>query len=98
MQVRATSAAHADLIQTHDWYERQSPGLGKEFLRSVEAVFAFIGRNPELLAPMYRGLRRVFTKRFPYAVYYHCPDAHTAKVVAVFHTSMDRTRLNQLIG
>lgn len=98
VQVRATSAAHADLIQAHDWYEHQSPGLGKEFVRSVDAAFAFIGRNPELLAPVYRNLRRVFTKRFPYAVYYHCPDTETAKVIAVLHSGMDRTRLKQRIG
>ena len=41
-QVRPTSAAHADLIQAYDWYERQSPGLGKEFVRAVDAAMAVI--------------------------------------------------------
>ena len=65
VMIRLTSAACADLMKAHDWYERQSIGLGKEFLRSVDAAFAFIERHPDLLAPAYRHLRRVLTKRFP---------------------------------
>ncbi len=93
-QVRPTSAAHADLIQAYDWYERQSPGLGKEFVRAVDAAMAVIERNPDLLAPVYQDLRRVLTKRFPYAVYYHCPEPGVARVIGVLHTGMDRARLN----
>lgn len=94
VQVRVTSAASQDLVQAHDWYEQQSPGLGKEFVRTVDAVFAFIERDPMLFGPTYRDLRRVLTKRFPYAVYYQCADAQTARVVAVLHTAMDKARLN----
>lgn len=97
IQVRPTSAAHADLIQAHDWYERQSPGLGKEFVRAVDAAMAVIERNPDLLAPVYRDLRRVLTKRFPYAIYYSLPESGIAKVIAVMHTGMDRARLNPRI-
>lgn len=82
------------MVQAHDWYEQQSPGLGKEFVRTVDAVLAVIERNPTLFGPVYRDLRRVLTKRFPYAVYYQCPDAQTARVVAVLHTAMDKARLN----
>lgn len=81
--VHVNSAACQDLVQAHDWYEQQSPGLGKEFVRTVDAVLAFIARNPTLLTPVYRDLRRVLTKRFPYAVYYRCPDAQTARVISV---------------
>jgi len=93
-QVRVTSTASQDLVQAHDWYELQSPGLGKEFVRTVDAALAFIERNPTLFGLAYRDLRRVLTKRFPYAVYYQCPDAQTARVVAVLHTAMDKARLN----
>jgi plasmid stabilization system protein ParE len=93
--IRLTSAACADLAKAHDWYERQSIGLGKEFLRSVEAALAFIERHPELLAPVYRHLRRVLTKRFPYAIYYENRDTNSVRVVAVLHTAMDTGRLRE---
>lgn len=95
VELRVTSAASADLVAAHDWYERQSPGLGKEFIRAVDAAFAFIERHPELLAPAHRHLRRVLTKRFPYAVYYETLGAQTVRVIAVFHTAMDKARLGE---
>ena len=36
--VRPTSAAAADLIAAHDWYELRSPGLGKDFVRQVDTA------------------------------------------------------------
>ena len=92
-ELRVTSAASSDLVKAHDWYERQSPGLGKEFLRSVDATFAFIERHPELLAPVHRHLRRALTKRFPYAVYYETTAPTTIRVIAVIHTAMDKIQL-----
>lgn len=91
-ELRVTSAASSDLAEAHDWYEHQSPGLGKEFLRSVDAAFAFIERHPELLAPVHRHLRRALTKRFPYAVYYEMVNATTIRVIGVIHTAMDKER------
>lgn len=92
-QLRVTSAANADLAEAHDWYEHQSPGLGKEFLRSVDAALGFITRHPELLTPVHRHLRRALTKRFPYAIYYEVVNASTIRVVGVMHTAMDKDRL-----
>lgn len=94
VELRVTSAAEADLVAAHDWYELQSPGLGKEFVRSVDAAFAFIQRHPDLLAPVHRHLRRVLTRRFPYAVYYETVAAEAVRVIAVMHTAMDTARLD----
>ena len=92
--VRLTSAASADLLAAHDWYERRSPGLGKDFVRATDAAIAGIGRQPELFPPAHRGLRRVFTRRFPYAIFYRVdPDA--VRVVAVLHSAMDLRRLEE---
>lgn len=82
-------------MKAHDWYERQAIGLGKEFLRSVDAALAFIERHPELLAPAHRHLRRALTKRFPYAVYYENLGLDTVRVIAVLHTAMDTGRLSE---
>jgi plasmid stabilization system protein ParE len=90
--VRPISAASADLVAAHDWYEQRSPGLGKDFVRMVDAAVAGIARNPELFPPAHRGLRRVLVRRFPYAVFYRIdPDA--VRLVAVLHAKTDLRRL-----
>jgi toxin ParE1/3/4 len=84
------------MVAAHDWYEQRSPGLGKDFVRMIDAALASIARNPDLFPPIYRGLRRVLIRRFPYAVFYRIdPDA--VRVVAVLHTAMDLRRLEDRI-
>ncbi len=92
--VRPTSAACADLLAAHDWYEQRSPGLGKDFVRMVDAAFADIGRQPDLFPPVHRGLRRVLPRRFPYAVFYRV-DSDAVRVIAVLHTAMNLRRLEE---
>ena len=93
VQVRPTSAAAADLITAHDWYELRSPGLGKDFVREVDAAVFHLVRHPELFPPVHRGLRRVLVRRFPYAVFYRI-DSDAIRLVAVLHCRMDPGILN----
>ena len=76
--------AEADLNEAYRWYESQRPGLGLEFLMSVEDVFERICRRPELHAKVYRAVRQTLVKRFPYVVCYIFDD-DCVDVVAVFH-------------
>ena len=41
-----SSQAEADLVEAFDFYEGKVPGLGSEFVRSVDAEFARIRRSP----------------------------------------------------
>ncbi len=66
--------AEADLVNAREWYERQREGLGAQFLLCVEEVLERIGRTPEMYAVVYHDVRRAFTRRFPYAVYYRVDD------------------------
>jgi len=73
-------AAEADIAEAARWYERRSPGLGREFLRAVDVTFAEISRMPERY-PIVRGAaRRALLRRFPYAVYF----VATPELVSVF--------------
>jgi plasmid stabilization system protein ParE len=63
-------------------------GLGAAFLLSVEAVLDRIGRTPEMYATVYQDVRRVFTRRFPYVVYYRV-EGHTVFVLGILHTGRD---------
>ena len=93
LPILLTSASSVDLVEARDWYERQSPGLGKEFIRMVNTGMASIARQPEGFPTIHRSLRRVLVRRFPYAIFYRV-EPHAVRVVAVLHAKMDLRRLS----
>ena len=47
-RVTYTVDADDDVAASYEWYESREPGLGEEFLRSIEACVRGIQRNPEM--------------------------------------------------
>lgn len=78
-------AAEDDVEAAYRWYEEQSPGLGAEFLRSVEAGLASIERNPEAYQQVYKHARRALLRRFPYALFY-VASPELIEVIGCIHT------------
>ena len=78
-------AAEEDVEAAYRWYEERSPGLGAEFLRSVEAGLASIERNPEAFQKVYKHARRALLRRFPYALFY-VASAELIEVIGCIHT------------
>ena len=62
--------AEAELAEATDWYETRSGGLGGQFLMAVDAAVARVARDPDAFPIVYRDVRRVLLRRFPYALYY----------------------------
>jgi plasmid stabilization system protein ParE len=58
--------AEDDLEEAFQWYGEQSPGLGLDFLRCIDAAFDIIIENPELYQKVYKNIRRAFPRRFTY--------------------------------
>ena len=77
--------AEADLATAYDWYEAQSPGLGAEFLRAVDATFAATQRTPALFPTVRGRTRRALLRRFPYGVFFTAADDGVV-VLAVVHS------------
>jgi toxin ParE1/3/4 len=80
--------AEADLVTARAWYERQREGLGAAFLLCVEEVLDRIDCTPALYPVVYRDIRRSFTRRFPYAIYYRTA-ANDVVVLGILHTRSD---------
>lgn len=80
-----TPAAAADLASAHDWYEAQTTGLGAEFLRAVDAVFAAIQRAPAMFPAVHRETRRALLRRFPYGAFF-VEAGDEVIVLAVVHS------------
>lgn len=86
--VHVRPEAESELREAWSWYESQREGLGDEFLMCVEAAIASAARSPEMNAPIHHNVRRMWTRRFPYGVFYVF-EPQGITVLAVFHASRD---------
>jgi plasmid stabilization system protein ParE len=90
--------AEFDLEDAFAWYESQDPGLGSEFVRSIDACISTIGRNPLAYRLIYQDARRALVRRFPYSIFYVVGE-DTVFVIGVFHSKRNpnewQDRLNK---
>lgn len=77
-----------DVLDAWSWYEGQSPGLGMEFMRCVEACVNSIRRHPLMYQITHRNFRRSLVRRFPFAVFYEV-DRGRIVIYAVFHCAQN---------
>lgn len=75
-----------DVLEAYNWYEEQLPGLGEDFLLSIDAAVNAIQRQPLLNAIEYKKVRKLKTKRFPFGVFY-VVDKSLITVIAIVHLS-----------
>jgi len=76
--------AELDIAETFEWYEQQRKGLGDDFLLRVESAFDFLMQDPFSFAPIYKDIRRILLRRFPYGVFY-IVSRDSIIVLAVIH-------------
>jgi len=79
-------AAKEDAMEAARWYNRKQKGLGDEFLQALDAKMEAIQRNPSQFQSVYKGIKRAFTDRFPYGLFY-VVEGDTIYVLAILHTS-----------
>lgn len=77
-------AAENDLAEAAAWYENKRPGLGREFLASIDQTLEKLKQRADFGIPVHKTLRRANVPRFPYGVFYQAAGA-TIIVVGVFH-------------
>lgn len=75
-----------DVQESYDWYEKQAIGLGENFLLSVDAALEIVRRGPLLSNKVYRNVRKINVKRFPYGVFY-ATSKNIITVIAIVHLS-----------
>jgi len=91
LPVIVREAALDDIREAVVWDERQSPGLGGEFVRCLDVCLSLIGRNPGIFEVVHRQARMALVRRFPYLVIYRItPDF--ISVIAVMQGSRQPRR------
>ena len=86
--------AELDIQDAYQFYEERSQGLGSEFVRSIDACFSSIGRNPMAYPTVYRNIRRALIRKFPYGIFY-LVEYEKIVVIACFHAKQDPKRWQQ---
>ena len=82
------SVAEAELAEAFDWYQDRVPGLGSDFLLSVDASLNAIARNPQQYPIVHKTIRRALTRRFPYEILFVVEEKRIV-VLAIFHAKRD---------
>jgi plasmid stabilization system protein ParE len=85
--------AENDLQRAWEWYEREQPGLGDDFLAEMRQLIRSLEQFPERSVVYYRGFRRLLGERFPHKVFYRI-ESDLVIIFRVLHAKQDhRSRL-----
>ena len=92
-----TPEADNDVIESYGWYEGREPGLGEDFLRSLDACIHGILRHPEMYPVAIDQFRSAPIRRFPFEIFYEVAST-SAIIYAVFHCSQDPHKWRERLG
>ncbi len=81
-------AARREFDETALWYEKRRRGLGNEFVGEIDRAIYLAADNPERFPVMYRDVRCVRVRRFPYSVFFRA-ESQRIVVLSVFHARRD---------
>jgi len=91
MHIKILDDAKDDILSSTIFYESQQYGAGDYFLDSIssdiESLHLYAG-----IHPMRYGYYTLFSKRFPYTIYY-AKDKETIKILAVFDDRQNPNRI-----
>lgn len=77
-----------EVLASYSWYEKQSPGLGEDFLSELDEAYLSISEIPKVWPLISKNYRRYLLKRFPFGVIYRM-DSDAIYAVAVMHLSRE---------
>jgi plasmid stabilization system protein ParE len=78
--------AASDILEAAKWYDNNLKGLGGSFLDSVDSAINSVQQNPDAYPKVYKELRRILLKKFPFGIFY-LVEENKIVIVAVFHAS-----------
>ncbi len=82
--------ASQDIREAANWYNEQSPGLGKRFTAAVRKTIRFIRKNPTAVAVRYDDTRTALLDTFPYMVHFTIDEQKKLIIIsAVLSTHRD---------
>jgi len=77
-----------ELLETADWYEARSDGLGAEFLSAFDITLEKIVRRPLIHQIAFGSMRKARLRGFPYFIVYQANDDEIV-IFSCLHGSRD---------
>jgi len=87
--------AESQAFHARDWYESQLKGLGLRFVDELDVAIQRAQQNPQHYQAVYREIRRVLLRRFPYAVFFVAEPGRVV-VLAILHQYEDPAKWQEL--
>lgn len=82
------SEAENDLDEAIKWYKEQSENLSLQLLNEIEETIYKIQKYPEHYQKRYKEIRIIFTRKFPYGIYYTLEE-ETIFIHAILHNKQN---------
>ncbi|WP_076792457.1 type II toxin-antitoxin system RelE/ParE family toxin [Chlorobium sp. KB01] len=89
-RLKFSARALRETGEAQEWYELQSPGLGKEFIAALELQLKRLEQAPLLYTEVIPKVRRALLPRFPYGLFYVL-QGNVVHVLAVLHDARNTT-------
>jgi plasmid stabilization system protein ParE len=87
-----------EIESARNWYGQQQPGVEEKFTENIFAAIEKLQSDKIIYGSIYRGLSRVFVKRFPYIVYFRKNTEHNVIIIfGVLHIKQSRSRLDKRV-
>lgn len=76
--------AEEDIRKAFAWHEHQRKNLGLAFVAEIERALEAIEEHPKSHTQVFKSVRRILCRRFPYAIYFASAN-HDIVILAVMH-------------
>ena len=84
--VKISSLAQKDLLESSEWYEEQTSGLGERFAEIIYGSINTIVKDPLIYKKVKSDIREFVVEQFPYLIVYECKN-DVVNIIRIFHTS-----------
>jgi len=88
-RVHLRPIARIEFDEAVDWFEEKHDGLGIEFTDAVRDVLSSVAETPLIYRKLYRDVRAVSVKGFPYQIFYRILNDDSVEVLSVFQVRRD---------
>lgn len=83
-----------DLDEAIEWYEKESPGLGKRFTKNFEDAKEKILKQPTAYGNVTPEVKRILLKSFPYKIFYHF-SGNIIFIIGVAHSKRSKSYIRR---
>ncbi len=98
LQLAFRPDAEREFFEAIAWYERERPGLGREFAHEVMRSLEHAVARPELFRKARGAARKIRLKRFKAYSLYFAVQADVLCVISVFHGARNPAELRRRLG